>query len=206
MPVESPELNTYLYLHLTSLAEIARQLKRFDEAADLESRAEMLVSKIISHFWDTDTGYFWAQRNHKPIKVLTPFNLYPLWTGALPVEIRKRLLDHLTNTEEFWGTLMLPTVARNDPKFDPRTMWRGPVWININYFFIEALQINNEAELANQLRENTLKMIMGQAGICEYYDAETGIPPAKAMNPFGWSAALFIDLAIQASRGGKNSK
>jgi glycogen debranching enzyme len=33
----------------------------------------------------------------------------------------------------------MPTVARNDRHYDPETMWRGPVWANINYFFIEAL-------------------------------------------------------------------
>jgi len=78
-------------------------------------------------------------------------------------------------------------------------MWRGPVWANINYFFIEALISNGEIQLADDLRESTLEMIMAQNGIYEYYDAETGVPPKRAVNIFGWTSAVFIDLAIQAS-------
>ncbi len=44
-------------------------------------------------------------------------------------------------------------------------------------------------------------MIMAHKGIYEYYNAETGEPPATAVSTFGWSAAVFIDLAIQASGG-----
>ncbi len=36
---------------------------------------------------------------NEPIPVVTPFNLYPLWTGQLPEHISQRLLEHLTNPE-----------------------------------------------------------------------------------------------------------
>jgi glycogen debranching enzyme len=92
-------------------------------------------------------------------------------------------------------------VARNDPKYSPDVMWRGPVWANINYFFVEALTQIQEFDLAEELRRRTLEMMMAYEDIYEYYNAETGAPPAAAANIFGWSAAVFIDLAIQASRG-----
>ncbi len=76
----------------------------------------------------------------------------------------------------------------------------GPVWANINYFFIEALYGVGQVDLAKQLRDRTLEMIMAQTDVYEYYHAETGSPPQKAVNTFGWTAAIFIDLAIQASK------
>jgi glycogen debranching enzyme len=79
-------------------------------------------------------------------------------------------------------------------------MWRGPVWVNINYIFIEALRQAGDLALADALREKTLDLIMGQPGMYEYYHAETGEPPPTAAAIFGWTAAVFIDLAIQASR------
>ena len=79
-------------------------------------------------------------------------------------------------------------------------MWRGPVWVNINYFFIEALRLAGRDDLASQLREKTLQLVMQHPSIYEYYNAETGDPPPKAANIFGWTAAVFIDLAIEASR------
>ena len=95
---------------------------------------------------------------------------------------------------------MIPTVARNDPHYDSQTMWRGPVWANINYFFIEALYQIGENDLADELRERTLELIMRHWDIYEFYDSETGVAPPKSVNIFGWTAAVFIDLAIQASQ------
>lgn len=77
-------------------------------------------------------------------------------------------------------------------------MWRGPVWANVNYFFVEALQKIGERELAVELRDKTLNLIASQPGIREYYNSLTGESPATAAPIFGWTAAVFIDLALQA--------
>jgi putative isomerase len=200
MPVESPDLNTYLCVQMGSLATIAEILGIDFEARMWRKRASAIVGRMIHDMWDEDWGLFHALHQEQPVHVVTPFNLYPLWTGQLPNEIRERLLQHLTNPEEFWGEYALPSVAYNDEKFDPKTMWRGPVWVNINYFFIEALRQIGEIELAKQLRDKTLNLIMSHESIFEYYDALTGEPPETAADVFGWTAAVFIDLAIQASR------
>jgi glycogen debranching enzyme len=202
MPVESPDLNTYLCVQMGSLAMIAEALGMEQEAGMWRRRAAAIVHRMIADFWDEEAGIFRTTLNGEPLPVVTPFNLYPLWTGQLPEHIKQRLLDHLRNPDEFWGEYALPTVARNDPKYDPETMWRGPVWANVNYFFIEALEQINEVELADELREKTLKMIINQPSIYEFYNAETGKPPKNAANIFGWTAAVFIDLALQATREG----
>jgi len=198
MPVESPDLNTYLCVQMGSLAEIASILG-MDAAANMwRKRAAAIVQRMIKHMWDGESGLFRALLNEQPLEAVTPFNLYPLWTGQLPDNIRQALLAHLVNPDEFWGDYALPSVAYNDPSFDPAVMWRGPVWVNINYFFIEALRQIGEKQLANQLRDKTLNLIMRQASIYEYYDAQTGDPPPTAADVFGWTAAVFIDLTIQA--------
>jgi glycogen debranching enzyme len=124
--------------------------------------------------------------------------------GNLPEKLTERIIEHLRNPDEFMGKFMLPTVAYKEQLFDPHKMWRGPVWANINYFFIEALQNIGRHELASELRERTLEMISSQPGISEYYDSLTGIAPPTAIPAFGWTAAVFIELAIQASREGHN--
>ena len=121
-------------------------------------------------------------------------------SGQLPDHIRDRLIAHLTDPTAFWGDYIIPTVACNHPDFDSERMWRGPVWANINYFFVEALDQIDEHDLARTLREKTLDLVMAQPSIYEYYSADTGKPPATAADIFGWTAAVFIDLAIQASR------
>jgi len=200
VPVESPDINTYLYIQMKSLAFIAQEIGKMDESMMWKKRAADLLKIIIDHSWDEKLTRFNALHQKKPIHVFTPLNLYPLWTGALPDAVNKKLIAHIKNRDEFYGTLMLPSVARNDPKFDPDCMWRGPVWANINYFFVEALQQVNEHDLAQDIRTKTLEMIMRNDGMYEYYNAETGKPGLKAAPAFGWTAAVFIDLAIQASK------
>jgi hypothetical protein len=199
LPVESPDLNTYLCVQMGSLAMMAEALGMDSEGAMWRRRAAAMVRRMIEDFWDDQAGLFRALLNNEPVPVTTPFNLYPLWTGQLPDHIRDRLIAHLTNPDMFWGEYIIPTVARNDPHYDPQTMWRGPVWANINYFFVEALHQVGEHNLASTLREKTLELVMGHPSIYEYYNAETGEPPATAADTFGWTAAVFIDLAIQAS-------
>ena len=82
-------------------------------------RAAAIVRRMIESFWDEEAGLFRALHDEQPIPVITPFNLYPLWTGQLPDGVQARLLDHLTNPDEFWGEYVLPTVARNDPNYNP---------------------------------------------------------------------------------------
>ena len=200
VPVESPDLNTYLCMQVGSLAMMAETLGMDAEGAMWRRRAAAIVRRMIEDYWDEEAGLFRALHDNEPIPVVTPFNLYPLWTSQLPDNIRNRLIAHLTDPDEFWGEYVIPSVARNDPHYDPETMWRGPVWVNINYIFVEALRRIGEYDLARTLQEKTLNLIMSQPGIYEYYHAETGEPPATAAEAFGWTAAVFIDLAIQASR------
>lgn len=200
MPVESPDINTYLVIQMESLAQMARLLGRDHDAARWERRRRALVRRMVEHFFDPDAGVFWATRDHRPIRVLTPFNLLPLWTGLLEDDITRRLVGHLTDPTEFWTPHPLPTVARSDPRYDGQQMWRGPTWININYLFVEALRRIGREDLAHTLRRRTLNLLMAHDGIYEYYNPETGEPAAAAAPTFGWSAALFIDLASQASQ------
>jgi glycogen debranching enzyme len=204
MPVESPDLNTYLCIQMGSLALMAEKLAMTMEAGMWRRRAAAIVRRMIDDMWDEQAGLFWTLCKEQPVRVVTPFNLYPLWTGQLPVELRSRLIAHLVNQDEFGGAYVIPTVARNDPHYNPEKMWRGPVWANVNYFFIEALHQVGENDLANEIRQKTLDLVNSHRNIFEFYNADTGEAPMEAATIFGWTAAVFIDLAIQAFREGES--
>ncbi len=109
-------------------------------------------------------------------------------------------LIHLLNPGESTGPYPIPSVARNDPHYNPEMMWRGPVWGNINYFFVEALAKVGREDLADPLAERTLVMIAGQPDIYEYDNPDTGQPSSTATDIVGWTAAVYIDLAIRQSQ------
>lgn len=196
MPVVAPDLNTYLVLQADSLAQIARLIGKDDDAQRYEKLSASFLSDMIKYLWDERSGDFRALHDGKPISTLTPFNLLPLLTGKLPQAITERLIENLTDPNLFWTPYPLATVSVSDVSFDPMQMWRGPVWININYLFVEALQRNGRHELAAQLRQKTLELIMKHQDIYEYYHPMTGERPPKAAPMFGWSAALYIQMAL----------
>jgi putative isomerase len=200
MPVESPDLNTYLYLQQEALAKIARVIGNDNDAKMWRERANTMAGRMIDLAWDKGSGLFWARRNGSTVNVRTPFNLFPLITGQMPPEISDRLVAHLTDERQFWSRYPVPTVAMDDPKYDPFKMWRGPTWVNVNYLLIEGLQRSGYPELARELRRRTLDLICCRNDIYEYYHPESGENPPNAASMFGWSSAVFIDLAIQAAR------
>jgi glycogen debranching enzyme len=200
MPVESPDLNTYLYLQQEALGKIADVIGDQQDAKMWRERAESMAQRMIEHGWDAKSGLFWATRHGSRVNVRTPFNLFPLITGQLPSEISDRLVAHLRDERQFWSRYPVPTVAIDDPKFNPVTMWRGPTWVNVNYLLIEGLQRSGYQDLARELRKRTLDLINSRDDIYEYYDPMTGENPPNAASMFGWSSAIFIDLAIQAAR------
>jgi mannosylglycerate hydrolase MGH1-like protein len=200
MPVESPDLNTYLYLQQEALAKIARVIGKEEDAEMWQRRADEMARRIIDLTWDAKSGFFWASRNGSRVNVRTPFNLFPLITGQMPSDISERLVAHLTDERQFWSRYPVPTVAMDDPKYDPFKMWRGPTWVNVNYLLIEGLQRSGYPDLARELRTRTLDLICCREDIYEYYHPVTGENPPNAASMFGWSSAVFIDLAIQAAR------
>ena len=200
MPVEAPDLNTYLYLQQEALAKMALAIGKEDDAKMWQGRAESMARHLIDFAWDAESGFFWATKNGSRVNVRTPFNLFPLITGQMPPNISERLVAHLTDEHQFWSRYPVPTVAMDDPKYNPVRMWRGPTWVNVNYLLIEGLQRSGYEDLGRELRQRTLDLISRHNDIYEYYHPVTGENPPDAASMFGWSSAVFIDLAIQAAR------
>ncbi len=201
MPVCAPDLNTYLCLQQEALGRIAAVLGLEQEAAEWIERADQTAGRMVRVLWDEQAGLFWAVRQGEPIRVRTPFSLFPLLTGRLPANIEDRLVRHLTDRDEFWPRFPVPTVALDDPRYDPQQMWRGPTWVNVNYLLIDGLTRCGRGDLAADLRRRTLEMLSSGDDLYEYYHPETGASDPRAASIFGWSAALLIDLVLQEAAG-----
>lgn len=197
MPVTAPDINTYLCIQAENLGKIAEKIGLSSEAKNWHNRADSLAQKMMDRLWDEHYGMFMFMHEGETIPVQTPFSLLPLWTGRVPDDKRSRLLNHLVDPNLFWTAYPLATVATTDPTFDAMQMWRGPSWPNINYLFVEALTRIGEHQLAGKLRRDTLAMIMRLPDIYEYYNPLTGERPPKSAPIFGWTSAVFIDLALQ---------
>jgi glycogen debranching enzyme len=199
MPVEATDLNSYLVMQCDALARMAEVLGLPDDVAEWSARANTFTQRMLEEMWDAEAGLFWSRHEGAPIKVKTPFSLFPLFTGRLPREIAERLVAALTDEKAFWTRYPVPTVAIDDPHYDPLEMWRGPTWLNSNYIIMEGLERSGYPELAAELRRRSLAMVQTTSDIYEYYHPETAEIPPKAAPIFGWSAAIYIEMAIRES-------
>jgi hypothetical protein len=120
-------------------------------------------------------------------------SLLPLYAGA--ADARRLYDDALWAPERFGPSARAPwavtTASKASPAFDPRRYWRGPVWINVNWFLVRGLERSGLAAEAAELRQMTLELV-DRSGFAEYYDPRTGEPLGS--RSFSWSAALTLDL------------
>jgi hypothetical protein len=58
---------------------------------------------------------------------------------ATPEQARRMVREHLLNDKEFWGTYVIPTIARNDSAFPDQFYWRGDIWGPTNYMVYQGL-------------------------------------------------------------------
>jgi hypothetical protein len=203
MPVCSPDLNAYLVLQMLCLADIANLIGESGDALIWKKRAKELIKNIDKYLWDEESGMYYAHQNNKQNKLKTPFSLFPLLSGNLQKDKGRRLVNHLFNEEEFWTNFPVPSVAANESSFNPDQMWRGPAWVNVNYLLVEGLTRSGFPGEAQRLRKITLEKQMHLPDFYEFYNPLTGEPGSKAAPIFGWSAAFFIDLALQETAARK---
>ncbi|MFJ8042417.1 amylo-alpha-1,6-glucosidase [Kitasatospora sp. NPDC096147] len=193
---EPPDLNSYLIHQADRLADIAEAVGRPAEASRWRERAAAHQELMLARRWDGSR--FRTLSDGAEVRVRTVLDLMPLFTGRLPAEVAAEL-DRTLRSPSFWGEHPVPTVAFDDPAFEAEAMWRGPVWLNVNYLLAEGLDRSGFPGTAAELRRRTLAMVRDGGGLYEYWNPLTGARAARATSGFGWSAALFVDLAAAAS-------
>ena len=83
----------------------------------------------------------------------------------------------------------IASVAPDDPRFDRRRYWRGPVWAIANFMISEGLEEAGHTALAARVKAATRELIE-TAGFFEYFDPLDG---AGLGGPhFTWTAAMWL--------------
>lgn len=197
LPTTAPDLGAYLVRQDLELARFAAELGDADPGLHLE-RAERTRARLLE-LWDGDAGAFGARAAGAPVGSDTIVGLMPLLTGRLPGDVRDALVAALDDPSRYGTPWGLPTVAAGDPDFSAERMWRGPVWVNTNVLVAEGLAASGLAERSRALAERTVSLVIHAGGPHEYFNPLTGEKARTATTAFGWSAALFVDLAVRLS-------
>ncbi|WP_127125850.1 amylo-alpha-1,6-glucosidase [Georgenia sp. SYP-B2076] len=198
-PVASPDLAAYLVVQDDLLARRAHRDGDL-AAADHHRRRATRTLRLLLDTWEEGRGMFAAHAGGRALPTYAVVSLLPTLTGRLPREVVARLREALADPDLFGAPWGVPTVARNDPAFDPDAMWRGPSWMNICALLVDGLEASGFRDEADALAEKALAGVIRAGGPYEYVNPLTGERAPTATTSFGWSAALFVDLAVRLSR------
>lgn len=198
----------YLDLPLNSILAVAEDdlAALQDELGADGERARVAADRLraaLDAMWDEDAGAYRERDLHGEERVTeTVADLFPLYAGV-PDEARARRLvdEHLLAPDRFGPSPSSPwavtTVSRASAEFQPRNYWRGPIWINVNWFMIRGLERYGFRAEADELRRLTLDLVT-RSGFTEYYEPATGEPLGS--REFSWSASLTLDLLRDVRR------
>lgn len=184
-------------IYALGLRSLARLLDDSPEAAEFNREADRTRDALLSKCWDEEAGAFFDLSGvvEKPIKIVTISSLMPLVLADLPRPIVERLVDQwVTSSDHFWLPYPLPSVPASDPRFLPGNprgfIWRGPTWINTNWFLCHALRQHGYTEVADTIVARSHDAIE-KSGYREYYHPYTGA--GLGARDFGWST-LILDM------------
>jgi glycogen debranching enzyme len=167
------------------------------EAAEFEHRSRLVLAALEEKCWDERAGVFWDLYGSEGerARTLTFSSLFPLVLDSLDRHMVWRLVEeHLLNEREFWLPFPVPSVAATEPSFDPdfrtRAIWRGPTWVNVNYYLYWGLRAHGYGDVASELAKRTVQMV-GRGGMREFFNPYTA--EGQGAVDFAWTA-LVLDL------------
>lgn len=193
--VQDVLFNSLLCRSERDLAEMARILG--EDPSPHEERARKTTHAIEEKLWDEDHGLHldYDLVEDRPIHVYFAPNLAgPLFAGIPQAGRAARMVDTLENagfdiSEEH--VVPVPTYDLRGFGFSPTQYWRGPVWVNINWFLMHGLAAYGYDGYADRLRDAIITLCR-DAGFNEYFDPTTG--EGRGSFLFSWSAALLLDV------------
>ncbi len=198
---------------LASLARLWRELGEEAKAGDCQDWGRRTETAILEKCRGPDGLYYdLYSRAEKMAPVKTVTGLVPLILDTIPREEAQRLVhQHLLNEKEFWLPYPLPTVAADEPSFNPSFtspwrsgLWRGPTWVSTNWLVVQGLLKHGYLREARHIVARTRELIE-RHGFREFYNPYTG--EAYGAPGFGWSTLMVDMLASVQERGrGRRSR
>ena len=187
--------NTLFAWGLESFIALLRNYNFKDETEELESLLKTTLLGLIDNCWNEKDGLFYDlnmnKNNGSQIKISTISSLMPLMLN-IPNDMKNRLISHLTNKDEFWTKFPIPTVSLSERSFNPNNqylLWRGPTWVNTNYFIWLGLNKHKELKLADEISSKT-RQLVEISGFREFYNPLTG--EGEGAKNFGWSTLISL--------------
>jgi len=195
--VEDVLVNTIYAENARVLAELLQGAGDAVGALQWRRRAQATAAALMAKCYDPSAGLFYdlAGAREEPLRVNTVSSLLPILLPDLPQPAVEGLLTHLTNPAEYGAPFPVPSVAMNEPRYlapsaESTLVYRGPTWLNTNWYISRGLRRHGRPDLARTIEEGSARLVE-RGGFREYYDPTTG--RGFGASDFSWSG-LALDM------------
>jgi glycogen debranching enzyme len=219
--LDAVDFNAFLSHECELLTGFAARLGMKEETVFWQDKHNTLNNLINERLWSNVHNFYvdYDLDNGKQSEVLASAGFLPLICGAASQEQAKKLAAHLSNQDTFGTPLPVASIARSCGEYYSKDMWRGPVWVNINWLIAYGLKRYGYTAEADKIISMTMaeqeKHYLKYGSIFEFYDDRREVDPPnllrKGINApevapthqvifdFGWSGTLYIDMAFAKS-------
>jgi glycogen debranching enzyme len=203
--VEDVAVNALYAENQRVLAGLLAEVGDATGAGEMTSRADRTAEALFARCWDESDRDFHGLAGADEAKL--PGNavggLLPVLLADAPADIVERVAGRLDDPEDFGGRFPVPSVSRRHPAYAPspafgKLLWRGPSWINTNWYLARAMRRHGREGTARRIEDASLELVH-RSGFREHYNPETG--EGYGAEDFSWSA-LVLDALEQRISGG----
>ena len=198
--VQDVLFNTLLCRSGWDMARVARVLG--EDPSPFEEAASRTAKAMNEKLWDEEHGVYldYDLVADRPIHVYFGPNFCPLFAGIPDGARAKRMVEALENSGFGLANedvTPVPTYDTHGFGFSPVQYWRGPVWINIDWFLMHGFEDYGYTGHAERLRR-TIVDLCGHSGFYEHFDPVSAQGHGSVL--FSWSAALLLDVLMGKRR------
>lgn len=149
VPVETPDLISYIALLAEGLGKLAERMGMPEEAAAWQEKSEWLLKVLVDEFWDGKRFIARLSTTHEIVESEELEVYMPLMLGArLPKEIVKTMAKDLADPEKYFTPYGLRTLPRRYENGQPKP---GAIMGFAQVKIIPGLYNAGEKELARKL-------------------------------------------------------
>ncbi len=216
--LDAPDFNAYLARECEIMAGFAEACAP-EEAAGWRERRQRLNRLMNERLWSPELEIYvdYDVVSGRRCNVASSAGFLPLISGAATPEQAAKLVAQLSDPDRFGTPFGVPSISRRSEASYQKDMWRGPVWININYLIGQGLRRYGYRAEADALWNATLreeeKFYLKYGTFFEFYDDRQECDPPQLLRKqkldpddspyhqvffdYGWSATLYCDMLFQ---------
>jgi len=190
---EAPELQAYLILQMQTLARMASQLGRKDEAARWTDRAAAHLKLFRQIYWLQ--GRLVTRLDGGNRIIHQPTSLEPMMSLLLGQNLDPEMFNGMVKQlDDYLTPYGLASEMPSSPLYrsDPDAYWSGPIWAPAMYLVIDGLNRGGRRDLAVDLAQRFDRLVQQAGGYYENFDAKTG--KGLKTKAYTWTSSVHLLL------------